>query len=173
MTKKTNSNLSPNTRIGNQVTGGRLLRRHHDFFAYIIFGFMASLINIAVYFIFSNLLHWQLIYANTMAFFIANLASFFMNKHAVFADETNKNANIWQQIGMFFLYRVLSLIPDNLVMLIGLSWLGWNELIVKIIDQLVVGIFNYVTTRSVFKRETNKMRRAVERQLSKKENNPK
>lgn len=159
MTKKTN-NLN-NTKINQSITGGRLLRRHHDFFLYIIFGFLASLINIIVYFIFRSIFNWQLIYANTIAFFIANLASFFMNKHAVFADETNKNANIWQQLGMFFLYRILSLIPDNLVMLIGLSWMHWNQLIVKIIDQLVVGIFNYITTRSVFRKETNKMRRLL------------
>ena len=35
-------------------------------------------------------------------------------------------------------------------MLVGISWLNWNAFFVKIIDQILVGIFNYLTTKSIF-----------------------
>lgn len=42
-------------------------------------------------------------------------------------------------------------------MLVGLSWLHLNALLVKIIDQVLVGIFNYLTTRSVFQKQEHTM----------------
>ena len=35
-------------------------------------------------------------------------------------------------------------------MLVGISWLHWNAFFVKIIDQILVGTFNYLTTKSIF-----------------------
>ena len=58
---------------------------------------------------------------------------------------------------VFFTYRVISLIPDTLIMLVGLSWLHLNALLVKIIDQILVGVFNYLTTRSVFQKQEHTM----------------
>lgn len=153
----------------NQITiaGGRLLQRHHDFFSYTFFGFLASVVNIASFFLFRNLLSVPYFYANIIAFFIANLFSFFMNKHIVFTTNADDNSGFLIQLGLFFAYRLISLIPDNLTMFIGLSWLQWNSFIVKIIDQVIVGIFNYFTTRSVFKKETNYLRRKLQENLHK------
>lgn len=163
MNKKTNKNIS-STKISDKqlITGGRVLQRHRDFFTYLIFGFLASLINILVYFLMQNILGISLVISNTIAFFIANLFSFFMNKHAVFTEDQDTTTSLFRQIVLFFLFRILSLIPDNLVMLLGLSFFQWNELFVKILDQILVGIFNYLTTRAIFKKQTSKLRRQVQ-----------
>ena len=39
----------------------------------------------------------------------------------------------------------------------AVSWLHLNALLVKIIDQVLVGIFNYLTTRSVFQKQEHTM----------------
>lgn len=160
--KKHNSDQNKSPAL--QIAGGRLLRRHHDFFAYVIFGFIASLINIVTFLTLHNGFSLNLITANTIAFFVSNLISFIMNKKAVFISEKDakaSNGSLARQIGLFFLYRILSLIPDNLVMLIGLSWLQLNSVFVKALDQVIVGIFNYITTKSVFKQETSRLRKLV------------
>ena len=55
-------------------------------------------------------------------------------------------------------------------MLVGLSWLHLDALIVKIVDQILVGIFNYLTTRSVFQaQETTMIARAKEKIKARKE----
>lgn len=94
---------------------------------------------------------------NTVAFIISNLFSFFVNKELVFTQNLDDRHGVLYQLGMFFLYRLLSLIPDNIIMVVGLSWLHWNTLLVKIIDQIMVGLINYLTTRSIFQLNEHSM----------------
>lgn len=139
-----------------RVLGNRLLMRHRNFYVYVVFGFLAALINI---FSFTILHSWWKVpwfYANILAFILSNLASFVFNKHGVFVENVDKSHGIFYQLSLFFLYRVLSLIPDNFIMFLGMSWLHWNVIIVKSIDQIVVGIFNYLTTKSIFLNSSSK-----------------
>ena len=62
----------------------------------------------------------------------------------------------------------ISLIPDNLIMLVGISWLHWNALFVKIVDQILVGIFNYLTTKSIFLNTSNKFAKRFKDHFNKK-----
>ena len=130
--------------------GSKLVARHRNFYVYVIFGFLAAVINIACFLLLHNIWKMPVIYANTIAFIISNLASFSFNKHGVFIQNVDKNHGVVYQICLFFIYRVISLVPDNLIMLVGISWLHWNAFFVKIIDQIFVGIFNYLTTKSIF-----------------------
>jgi putative flippase GtrA len=108
------------------------------------------------------------IYANTIAFIISNLASFSFNKHGVFIQNVDKNHGVVYQICLFFIYRVISLVPDNLIMLVGISWLHWNAFFVKIIDQILVGIFNYLTTKSIFLNTSGKFAKKFKDYFNKK-----
>ncbi len=136
-----------------------IFSRHRNFYVYVFWGFLAAMLNT---FIFIGLHSWgkmALIYANTIAFALANLFSFWANKHTVFVHNVDHYHSIWYQLGLFFLYRLLSLIPDNLIMIVGLSWLHWHIFIVKVLDQTAVGIFNYLTTRSIFQKSNRDWRR--------------
>ena len=151
-----------------RVLGSKLVARHKSFYVYMFFGFLAALINTVVFMIFHNLWKIPLIYANTLAFIISNLASFFFNKHGVFIENVDETHGTLYQLGLFFVYRILSLIPDNLIMLVGLSWLHWNALLVKIIDQILVGIFNYLTTKSIFSNTSSKFAEKFQKRFGKK-----
>lgn len=129
---------------------GRKLIHHRNLYVYTIFGFIAALINTVAFLALHSWLHIALVYANTLAFIISNLASFYFNQKAVFINNVDHQHSTWYKLLIFFTYRIISLIPDTLIMLIGLSWLHFNPLAVKIVDQILVGIFNYLTTRSVF-----------------------
>ncbi len=137
--------------------GSKLVTRHRNFYVYVIFGFLAAVINIACFLLFHNVWKIPVIYANTVAFIISNLASFSFNKHGVV-----------YQLCLFFIYRIISLIPDNLIMLVGISWLHWNALFVKIVDQILVGIFNYLTTKSIFLNTSNKFAKRFKDHFNKK-----
>lgn len=58
--------------------GSKLVARHRNFYVYVIFGFLAAVINIACFLLFHNVWKIPVIYANTVAFIISNLASFFL-----------------------------------------------------------------------------------------------
>ena len=63
--------------------GSKLVTRHRNFYVYVIFGFLAAIINIACFLLLHNIWKMPVIYANTIAFIISNLASFSFNKHGV------------------------------------------------------------------------------------------
>lgn len=148
--------------------GSKLVARHRNFYVYVIFGFLAAVINIACFLLLHNIWKMPVIYANTIAFIISNLASFSFNKHGVFIQNVDKNHGVVYQICLFFIYRVISLVPDNLIMLVGISWLHWNAFFVKIIDQILVGIFNYLTTKSIFLNTSGKFAKKFKDYFNKK-----
>lgn len=144
--------------------GQHLVKRHRNLFVYMFFGFIAALINTVAFMVLHKYLHSPVLISNTIAFVISNLASFVFNQKAVFTNNVDLEHSTWQKLLVFFTYRIISLIPDSLIMLVGLSWLKLNALLVKIIDQILVGIFNYLTTRSVFQaQETTMIERAKKR----------
>jgi putative flippase GtrA len=129
---------------------GKKLIHHRNLYVYMIFGFLAALINTVAFMVLHSWWHLALVYANTLAFIISNLASFYFNQKAVFINNVDHEHSTWHKLVVFFAYRIISLIPDTLIMVVGLSWLHLGALLVKIVDQILVGIFNYLTTRSVF-----------------------
>lgn len=141
-----------------------LVKRHRNLFVYMVFGFIAALINTVVFMVLHKWWHSVVLVSNTIAFIISNLASFVFNQKAVFINNVDEEHSTWQKLIVFFTYRIISLIPDSLIMLVGLSWLHLDALFVKIVDQVLVGIFNYLTTRSVFQaQETTMIKRAKEK----------
>lgn len=149
--------------------GQNIVKKHRNLFVYMVFGFIAALINTVVFMVLHKYLHSPVLISNTIAFVISNLASFFFNQKAVFTNNVDLEHSTWQKLLVFFTYRIISLIPDSLIMLVGLSWLKLNALLVKIIDQVLVGIFNYLTTRSVFQaQETTMIERAKKRMQKRK-----
>lgn len=137
--------------------GQKLMRRHRNLCVYMLFGFVAALINTVAFMILHQWWHSAVVISNTIAFIVSNLASFYFNQKAVFINNVDHEHSTWHKLVSFFTYRILSLIPDTLIMLVGLSWLHLNALLVKIIDQILVGIFNYLTTRSVFQKQEHTM----------------
>lgn len=137
--------------------GEKIFKRHRNLWVYMIFGFLAALINTVVFLILHSWWHNVMVISNTIAFIVSNLASFYFNQKAVFINNVDHDHSTWHKLIVFFTYRVISLIPDTLIMLVGLSWLHLNALLVKVIDQILVGVFNYLTTRSVFQKQEHTM----------------
>ena len=164
MAKNTNTNSSKFNSTSDPTIhrlGQNVVKRHRNLFVYMIFGFIAALINTVVFMVIHKYMHSPVLISNTIAFVISNLASFVFNQKAVFTNNVDEEHSTWQKLIVFFTYRIISLIPDSLIMLVGLSWLKLNALFVKILDQVLVGIFNYLTTRSVFQaKETTMIERA-------------
>ena len=100
------------TQVQLRELGSKLVARHRNFYVYVIFGFLAAVINIVCFLLFHNAWKIPVIYANTIAFIISNLASFSFNKHGVFIQNVDKKHGVVYQLCLFFIYRIISLIPE-------------------------------------------------------------
>ncbi len=125
------------------------------------------MINTVVFMFMHDFLHTVLVIDNTIAFIVSNLASFWFNHKAVFTKNVDHEHKLWQKLLSFLAYRIISLLPDTLIMWLGMTVLGWPALIVKVIDQILVGIFNYLTTKSVFEKQEKNLKKRLEKKIKK------
>lgn len=141
----------------------KIYQRYHNFLMYMVFGFLASLVNILSYWLFGHFFGLPYLFANSIAWLISVLFSFFTNKTWVFKSEYSGWRNFLTEFISFMLSRVVSFFGDNFLMILGITLLGWPSLWVKIIDQLIVGLLNYGTSVLVFNRKSKRIQEALQR----------
>ena len=133
------------------------LKKHRNFLTYTVFGFLASIVNVVTFGYFHNTLKESLLIANTIAWFLSNLFSFVVNKHIVFKTNAHDFVSTFVELLKFFATRIISLIIDNIFMSIGLHLFPHDSIAVKIVDQVFVGILNYLVTSKIFLHDNSHM----------------
>lgn len=126
------------------------IKKYRNFGVYCFFGFLASLINIGIFDVSHNYFHIPLWIANTVAWFISNFFSFFVTKLYVFKSEMENFKKLFKEGGYFLVSRIFSLLFDDFFMIVAVFIFPWNNLIIKAIDQVIVGIFNYFSSKLIF-----------------------
>ncbi|UQS83249.1 GtrA family protein [Bombilactobacillus thymidiniphilus] len=93
--------------------------------------------------------------ANTWAWLFANIFSFIANKKFVFKSKFKSLRSFGSESCLFLSQRILALICDNIFMWLGVNLLHWNNILVKVGDQILVGLLNYLSTQAIFSRESS------------------
>jgi len=113
---------------------------------YLIFGGLTTLVNFIVYFTakWIGIEEWI---SNGIAWIIAVSFAYITNKIFVFESKSTSKKEIVKEISSFFGARAFSGILD-----IGLFWLlveklGFNDVIIKIILQIIVILLNYIFSK--------------------------
>ncbi len=124
-------------------------KRNH-YIKYLIVGVVTTLISISVFKLFrvyvSNL---NENFSNIFSIMIAIVASYFMNRAYVFES---KEKNRIKEFCKFFSGRIVTLVVEELVFLIGASVIKLDEMLVKVTASFIALIMNYVFSRwMVFK----------------------
>lgn len=126
------------------------IKKYRNFWVYCFFGFLASLLNIGIFDLSHNYFHIPLWIANTIAWFISNFFSFFVTKLYVFKSELENLKKLFHEGIYFLVSRIFSLVFDDFFMIVAVFIFPWNNLIIKAIDQLIVGLFNYFSSKLIF-----------------------
>lgn len=130
-----------------------LYMNYKEVIHYLIFGGLTTLVNFIVYFTVKwvGIEEWI---SNAIAWVIAVAFAYITNKIFVFESKTTEKKEILKEISSFFACRAFSGVLD-----IGLFWLlvdrlGFNDIIVKIILQIIVILLNYIFSKLwVFKKK--------------------
>jgi len=121
----------------------RFWNQHKDILAYLFFGGLTTLINFIAFGLFNNYtptLYWL---NNVIAWFLSVLFAYVTNKLWVFNSKTNSFKKLFQETLSFFSFRLFSLIIDEVIMIVGISFLHGNPLLVKLLDQVIIVILNW------------------------------
>lgn len=82
--------------------------------------------------------------ANIISWIIAVVFAYFANRKVVFKS---KNKNIKNEVSKFVSARVVTLLIDMAFMWLTVSFLGFNDKIMKIISNIIIVILNYVFSK--------------------------
>ena len=123
--------------------------QHSQFFRYVLTGGMTTGINYVI-FLFLTTCSCNYLIANSLAWIGAVIFAFFANRHVVFRSDGN-----WrQEFYKFFSVRFLTLVLENLLLVMTVEWMGMAELFAKITVSVVTVTLNFIACKySIFHKE--------------------
>ena len=75
------------------------------------------------------------------------LLAFATNRVWVFQAPTHTITEFLKQMLSFFGGRVVTLVIEEIILLVFITWLGFNSMVVKVIAQVIVIVLNYVISK--------------------------
>ena len=129
----------------------QLWEKYKHIIAYLFWGVVTTVINLAVFQILSSGIHWNYEVATVIAWFVSVLVAYSTNKVWVFGSHYTTISDFLVELLRFFVYRALTLVIDIVITFIGISVLGFKDpmgkFIVKVIDNVIVVIANYIFSK--------------------------
>ncbi|VTX49122.1 GtrA-like protein [uncultured Leptotrichia sp.] len=116
-----------------------------ELFRYGVIGIVTVIVNILIYFILSTIFNIDYIISTIFSWLIAVIFSFLGNKYFVF--QLNSSLNFWKELNYFMLTRYITGILDIIVMFIGVDIFKYNDVIIKIISNIIIIVLNYILAR--------------------------
>ena len=107
---------------------------------------ITTVVNIVVYYIFSNLLHMNYLFSNAMAWFLSVLFAYVTNRKYVF---DSKNNQIIKEAISFFGSRLATGIMDMMLMWFLVNFNIVNDVVAKVVVNVIVVILNYILSKLV------------------------
>ncbi len=122
------------------------MKLERELISYVVFGVLTTLVNIAVYYLFADILGVNYLISNVIAWFLSVMFAYITNRIWVFES---RNTNILKECTLFFSGRIFSGIVDTGLMYLFIDILLIGDLVSKIVIQVIVVILNYVISKLI------------------------
>ena len=124
-----------------------------EVFMYLLFGGLTTVINVVIYYI-GTLLGLTTAIANLIANVVAILFAYVTNRKFVFESKATTKKEIGAEFGKFVSARIATFVMDMILMVLLVDYLHYNNLICKIVVNILVIILNYIFSKIfVFKKK--------------------
>ena len=123
-----------------------IIQKNKEIIMYLIFGTLTTAVNIVVYYLFSNIIHINYLFSNAVAWFLSVLFAYVTNRKYVF---DSKNNQIIKEAISFFGSRLATGIMDMMLMWFLVNFNIVNDVVAKVVDNVIVVILNYILSKLV------------------------
>lgn len=131
-----------------------LLIKYKKQIMYLIFGGLTTLVNIISYFALTRFCHLGISVATVIAWILSVVFAYITNRKWVFESTATGFEQILIEIVVFFGARLFSGALDFGIMYLFVKILNFNDLIIKILSNVIVIILNYIFSNFfIFKKE--------------------
>jgi putative flippase GtrA len=114
-----------------------------EFFRYFIISFIALVVDIAIFSFCIRIFSISWFFSSVMSFLAGVITTYFFSIRFVFATRSLQD-NPSKEISLFTLIGVFGLGITQVVLLVGIDWLGFVPEIVKLLAAVVSFIFNFL-----------------------------
>ena len=127
--------------------------KYKEVLLYLIFGGLTTVVSLASFWLFTYPLHINVLIANVLSWICAVTFAYFTNAKWVFEAKPQSRGEAVKQFVSFYVGRLATLGVEEAILLVFVTLLHGNEMIVKVIAQVVVVVLNYVVSKLfVFKK---------------------
>lgn len=131
-----------------------LWQKYKEVLLYLFFGGVTTVVNYGVFVLCGHVLHMDVVPANIIAWVIAVIVAFVTNKLWVFESKSWNIKTAGKEFGEFVLARLSTLVIETILLWIFVDKLHVNDLIMKIITNIIVVVLNYIFSKFIiFKRK--------------------
>lgn len=123
-----------------------LYRFRHEIW-YLFFGACTTLVNFVVYLVSTRLLGLGTTAANGLAWLLAVLFAYVTNRRLVFESRASGAKEVGAELFRFMAGRVATGLMDIAIMYVSVDLLGANDVLMKILSNVLVIVLNYVISR--------------------------
>ena len=126
----------------------KLYAKYKEILLYILFGGVATVVSIGSFVICETLLGMDALIANVISWVLAVATAYTTNRTWVFCS-TAKGKAFWTELVSFFSGRVLTLLMEEGILLVFVTWLHFPGVWVKVAAQITVLVGNYFLSKLI------------------------
>lgn len=124
-----------------------LYQRYRELINYLFFGVLTTVVNYVTYLVLAPFFTLTTV-PTVVAWILSVLFAYLTNRRYVFCSHTVGKDALKEASG-FFMARVMSGVLDVAIMWIFVDLIGFNDLLIKLLSNVVVVVFNYIASKMV------------------------
>lgn len=130
------------------------INEHKDVIPYIFFGVCTTLVNMIVYWFCAHIINLSVMISTVIGWILSVLFAYITNRKWVFYSNVKGIFNILKEMTSFFSCRLLTGFLDLACMFLFVDLLHMNDMVIKILANVIVIVLNYVASKLlIFKKE--------------------
>lgn len=134
-----------------------LIKKYEELIKYLVIGVLTTVINYIIFAILVKCANIDMHVSNIIAWLVSVVFAYFTNKLFVFESKSFKLKVIEKEVLSFGAARIFSLVLEEVILYVFVNLLNMNELIIKLISNVIVIIVNYILSKFIiFKKDSKK-----------------
>lgn len=124
----------------------KILQKYRELILYVVFGVLTTVCNFAVYFIATRLFHLSIEIANILGWLLSVLFAYVTNRQYVF-QSVEHDKNVIKELLSFYGSRLFTGLLDFGGMWLFADYLKFNDMITKVVLNVIIIILNFVLSK--------------------------
>lgn len=136
--------------------GWGMYKKHEEGINYLIFGFLAFVLNYILYFIFADTIVMHYMAATVLSWVLTVVFAYWTNRTFVFKSQNKGTTSLVREFLSFIGARVATEVLEIVLMYVMVTLLSINDKISKLVCQTIVILANYVLSKIWIFKDTSK-----------------